>query len=431
MHADANPADGKKPNIVLIISDDHDNAHLGFMDHPIVHTPTLDRLAEGGTVFTTAHLPTSRCRPTLASFLSGRWPHQSGIYYNFGSKRLNPADSLPNLLKDAGYTTFVDGKFWEGDTQAMGFTHGANRDNKFVREGQARLFEFLDEVGKQPFFIWWAPRIPHTPHNAPAPLLERYEPEKIPIPAWYRGDQDAYREKEHPLLAMNSWLDDGLTQLIAQLEARKQLDNTLFVFVIDNGWSNGLVSKGSPFEKGLRTPVFLTWPGKIKAQQRFDDLISTFDLYPTILDYAGIPSPDHAVGRTLRPIIEGRNSGDLDQTREVIYGAIYPAFATRGDERPERDVYALYARTKKWKYIYYLQDVRQSRNQDYFRIQSILTDFPTRDAGDEDLYDLDADPHELDDLADEPGHRARLAEFKRQVFAWWQETGGEPLGARH
>ena len=114
-----------EPNIVYIISDDQDFDHLGFMGHSLVHTPTLDRLASAGTVFTTAHLPMSRCHPTLASFLSGRWPHQSGIYYNYGEKQLEPKNSLPSLLKKAGYATYVEGKYWEGDPRAMGFTHGA------------------------------------------------------------------------------------------------------------------------------------------------------------------------------------------------------------------------------------------------------------------------------------------------------------------
>ena len=117
-------AEATRPNIVYIISDDHDYEHLGFMGNEFVHTPTLDKLARDGAVFTTAHLPMSRCHPTLASFLSGRWPHQSGIYYNYGTQKLSPKHSLPNLLKDAGYATYVEGKYWEGDPREMGFTHG-------------------------------------------------------------------------------------------------------------------------------------------------------------------------------------------------------------------------------------------------------------------------------------------------------------------
>ncbi|MYB51618.1 MAG: sulfatase-like hydrolase/transferase, partial [Acidobacteriia bacterium] len=104
----------EQPNIVFIISDDHDNEHLGFMGNDSVHTPNLDLLARSGTLFTRAHLTMSRCHPTLASFLSGRWPHQTGVYHNFGTKKLDPANSLPNLLKEVGYATYVEGKYWEG-----------------------------------------------------------------------------------------------------------------------------------------------------------------------------------------------------------------------------------------------------------------------------------------------------------------------------
>ena len=113
----------QQPNVIFIISDDHDNAHLGFMGNEFVHTPNIDRLADAGTVFTRAHLTMSRCRPTLASFLSGRWPHQPRIYHNFGKLKLDPTDSLPNLLKEAGYATYVEGKYWEGAPRRRGVTH--------------------------------------------------------------------------------------------------------------------------------------------------------------------------------------------------------------------------------------------------------------------------------------------------------------------
>ena len=149
----ASRADGaEQPNIVFIISDDHDNEHLGFMGNDAVHTPNLDRLAKAGAVFTTAHLPMSRCHPTLASFLSGRWPHQSGIYYNYGTAKLSPTNSLPSLLRDGGYATYVEGKYWEGDRREMGFTHGPGKTSRtFVRQGQSDLFAFIDEVGGQQF----------------------------------------------------------------------------------------------------------------------------------------------------------------------------------------------------------------------------------------------------------------------------------------
>ena len=415
-----------RPNIVLIMADDHDNEHLGFMGDATVHTPNLDRLAKAGTLFTTAHLPMSRCHPTLASFLSGRWPHQTGIYYNYGTKKLSPRDSLPNLLKGGGYATYVEGKYWEGDPREMGFTHGVGKTAKtFVRKGQDDLFAFIDDVGgKKPLFIWWAPLMPHTPHNPPKKFRALFDPEKIPIPDYIAADKRGqFLKREHLSLAMEAWMDDGVGQLEEKLREKGIYDNTLFVFLIDNGWCNGLVSKGSPFEKGVRTPIFFTWPGKIKAGQRFDQLTSTLDTYPTILSYAGVETPANAAGNSLRPIIEGRS----DKNRERLFGAIYPAFATKGDERPERDAYALYVRDERWKYILYLQDVVQERNGSYFRIQSIVTDYPTRRRGDDDLYDLRADPHELRDLASDERYTERMAMMRSAVLKWWKETGGKPL----
>ena len=444
----------KQPNIVFIISDDHDYEHLGFMGNPFVHTPTLDRLAASGTLFTTAHLPMSRCHPTLASFLSGRWPHQSGIYYNYGTKQLSPDNSLPSLLKGAGYATYVEGKYWEGDPRTMGFTHGAGKTAKtFVRKGQDDLFKFVDDVaGRQPMFIWWAPLIPHSPHNAPQRYYDLYDWSKMPVPPYVanrpqpaagdgaepgrkqsgkkrkshdkqKGDIDSWTQKERKSYAMEAWLDDGVSQLVAKLKKSGQLQNTLFAFVIDNGWCNGLSSKGSPFEKGVRTPMFFTWPGHIKAGQSLDGLVHTNDIYPTLLDYAGVAIPESAAGRSLKPNIDG----DSDEYREELFGAIYPAFATKTDQRPERDVYAIYVRTKKWKYIYYLQDVVSQRNGSYFRIQSIETDYPTRKAGDRDLYAIDNDPYERHNLAAEPGRQQIMAELQTKCLDWWKRTGGKPL----
>ena len=419
---------GEQPNIVFIISDDHDNEHLGFMGNTFVHTPNLDRLARSGTVFTSAHLPMSRCHPTLASFLSGRWPHQSGVYHNFGTKKLDPLHSLPQLLKDAGYATYLEGKYWEGDPREMGFTHGeGNTAGTFVREGQADLFSFIDEVSDhQPMFIWWAPKIPHLPHNPPERYLALFDRRKIPIPPWIGEDRrESFLEKEHLSLAMEAWLDDGVGELEDKLRENGVYDNTMFVFVIDNGWCNGLVSKGSPFEKGVRTPVFFSWPDKVPSGQRLNGLISTLDIYPTILDYAGAAKPASAAGTSLQPVIDGKEPSG----RERLFGAIYPAFVTEGDERPERDIYALYVRDERWKYVLFLQDVVASRNRDYFRIQWIETDFPARQTGDQDLYDLRADPREHTNLASRPEHAQRMADMRMAVLSWWADTGGKPIDA--
>ena len=124
-----------RPNIVLAIADDQDYEHLGFLGNQVGHTPTLDRLAESGTVFEVMHTP-PRCRPSLAALLSGLHPHQSGIYYNRGADVLADGSTLPALLREVGYVTYAAGKFWEGVPTRVGFDAPAAEDPSFAREGQ-------------------------------------------------------------------------------------------------------------------------------------------------------------------------------------------------------------------------------------------------------------------------------------------------------
>ena len=433
-------ASSEQPNIVLIISDDQDNEHLGFMGNPVVRTPNWDRLAEQGTVFTTCHLTASRCRPSLASLLSGRLPHQSGIYANYhkertggnndidGEKMLDPKNSLPRLLAKAGYATYGSGKYWEGEARAMGFTHGLGqrrRFGEFARKGQAELFSFIDEnAGEKPMFVWWAPLMPHTPHNPPKQFLEMFDPGDIPVPDYItRENREEFLKKEHLSLAMEAWTDDEFGKLRAKLEEKGEDANTLYVFLIDNGWCNGLPAKGSVFEKGVRTPVFFSQPGRIPEGVRRKDLISSLDIYPTILSYAGAEVPESAEGKNLREAIET----DSPVGRDKLFGAIYPTAGTNNGREPASDVYALYVRTEKWKYVYYTRDIQGAVAGRPFKLHHILAEAPLRRKGDENLFNLDEDPYELRDLSGEAGRQDQLRGFKREVFDWWKRTGGSAI----
>lgn len=415
---------GDRPNIVVLVSDDQDYEHFGFAGHPLARTPTIDSLAESGALFTHCFVPMSRCRPAQASLLSGRWPQQSGVYFNVGPDHIDPTTCIANLLQEAGYATTGEGKFWEFDTRVMGFSNYTLRNYEtFVREGQDHLFEFIDRTaGKEPMFIWWAPQLPHVPHDPPERLLALFDPAEIPIPEWYHGDPEAYRHEEHLCLAMEAWLDEGIRDLRAKLREVGELDDTLFLFLIDNGYANGLPSKGTAFDKGLRTPAILTWANGIPPGERFDELVSSVDLYATLLDYAGLPPQSDAPGRSLRPLIEGRDF----QPREALYGAVYLQSPNELESRAERDAYALWARTPRWKYILYLRDVRE-RDDEEFKIQSNLAPYPERDRGDEDLFDLERDPYELDDLSARPENRELMQKLRADVLAWWRESGGREL----
>ena len=430
----------KQPNIVLLISDDDDYEHFGFMGSEIAHTPALDKLASEGTLFPMAHCPAPLCRPSLASMLSGKLPHQHGIYSNYLEKagigndttKLDPRGSLANRLKAAGYASYASGKYWEDDARKMGFTHGTAETTMkgfrhFVRNGQDELFTFIDDQGEsKPMFIWWAPLVPHTPHNPPQKHLDRFADAEIPIPSFYKGNSTEYVNAMKKFYAMGTWFDDGVGQLVEKLKAAGEYDNTLFLFYVDNGWAVGKPAKNSPTEKGLRTPMFVTWPkGGVPAGKRVDSLNYALDLHATALDYAGLQVPSDLASKSLRPQIEGSTT----ESHDVLFGAVYAHNAHLGDpsvkRSAERDLLALYARTDRWKYVLYAQDV-DGAGRYVWMIRKLWDKFD-RKKGDQDLYDLSSDPYEENNLVNQPDQRQRAVDMRQQVLDWWQRTGGGAL----
>lgn len=419
----------RPPNIVLLISDDHDWQQFGFMGASPSPTPALDELAAGGLLFTEGSTA-PRCRPALAGLLSGRHPHQSGFYSNASRRVLRGPNLLPKLLSGAGYACYAEGKFWEGSPRPVGFEFGPDavagevglNASGFVREGQAQLFRFLEGVGDTPFFVWWAPMLPHVPHTPPAELLAQVSAAEIAVPDWIAAaDRAAFIEAERKSLAMVRWLDNGVAELREQLRELDLERETLFVFLCDNGWANGQLSKGSPYEKGVRTPVILSWPGHVEAGRR-SQLVSYLDLLPTLLDYAGIAVPKRAVGHSLRPWAEGREV----PWRDALFGACYATEAS-ADQRPESDLFAQFARTDRYKYVRWVRPASAGAEQRLYNVQDLLVGPWARRAGQEELFDLQRDPLERVDLAAEPSQAVRLAELRGQLDEWWADTGGGRL----
>jgi uncharacterized sulfatase len=420
---------GARPNVVVLVADDMDYEHF---EHPLAPMPTLAALAEQGVHFTHGFVPMSRCRPSQASLLSGLWPHQNGVYFNVGADHIDPATALPNLLKDAGYATVGEGKFWEFEARVMGFSNYTIRNYEtFVRWDQQHLFDWLDENAKgAPFFVWWAPELPHVPHDPPEELLARFPLESIPVPDWFQGDEAArseFRARERTLLAMDAWLDRGVAELREKLRALGVLDDTLFVFLADNGWANGCVSKGWGLDKGLRTPMVLSWPKGFRGGARPADLVSPVDLYATILDFAGAPIPEGCAGESLRPRLEGQPF----EPRTALHGALYPLEPTETPSDAARDAYALWTRTERWKLILALKDVSAASDagsdageREDIKV-SLAPDF-VRERGEVELYDLTADPHELTNLAGRPEHAEAEARLRLATLDWWRAAGGTP-----
>jgi len=323
----------KPPNVVMIISDDQAWTDFGFMNHPAIKTPHLDRLAEEGALFTRGYVPGSLCRCSLATLVTGLYPHQHGITSNDppeGTDRhlmlrhIEASTTLPSLLSKRGYLSLQTGKWWEGNYRLGGFTYGMTHGDpakggrhgddglKIGREGLQPVYDFIEECGERPFFIWYAPFLPHRPHTPPERIIEKYR----------IHNRSEYVAK---YWAMCEWFDETVGALLGHLDEKGLADDTLVVFVADNGWIQqqdkpgyAARSKRSPYDGGLRTPIILRWPGKIKPVRDETTPVLSLDLIPTILRACGLEPEDGMPGVDLFSIMEGKKP-----KREAIFGEVF------------------------------------------------------------------------------------------------------------
>ena len=405
-------AEIKRPNIILIISDDHTYTHYGFMGHKIVQTPHLDRMAGESLLYTRGYA-TPVCSPSLATLLTGRSPRDHGITGNdlHGEKARVNRDPLrerllenplilPKALSDAGYLTFQTGKLWNSSYKDMGFTHGmtSKRDRHggagltIGRKGMRPIYEFIETAREadKPFFIWHAPFLPHDPHNPPERLLQKYRG-KGPTP---------HAEVYH---AMVEWFDETCGELDAWLEKNGLKDNTAILYLADNGWDpdhgyQGGRAKLTPYENGIRTPMFIRWPGKVAPLRDDETLASILDFAPTILNLAGVSSPEKLPGLDLRDreAMAARKTLFVDAYRHDIMDINDP-------------VKSLVSRTviDGWTKLILPGPVKHHESKRKFAELS----------GGIELFDLQGDPTENTNLAaQQPAEVERLSAL---VDAWW------------
>ncbi len=420
----APPSEAERPNLLLIVSDDHAWNDHGFMGSPVVRTPNLDRLASESRVYTRGYTPTSVCRPSLATMVTGLYPHEHGITGNDppGENSRDPAAraemvavfeqnvTVPELLGDQGYVSHQSGKWWEGDPTEHGFTaamtHGIVEEGgrhgdeglTIGREGMQPVLDFIDAADDDPFFIFYAPFLPHTPHNPPERLLEKYRASDRP-------------EEVARYYAMVEWLDETVGELLDHLDREGLSRNTVVLYVADNGWIQAVGdekmadtrSKMSPYDAGARTPILIRWPGVIQPGRDEETLVSTLDLAPTMLRAANVEPMPALPGTDLR-------DSEALADREMVFGALFAHTAV--------DLYNPAANLK----------VRYVVREDGWKL--ILPHVPNRDVVlmidgaasdwmgvDPELYDVIEDPHERNNRA---GDRPDLVdELRADIDTWW------------
>jgi len=421
----ASPADS--PNIVLIISDDQSWTDYSFMDHREISTPNLDALAKASVVFPRGYVPTALCRPSLMTLITGHYASRHGVTGNDPSPKYAPRnsdlykqrraalianierfDTLPELLGQQGYLSHQSGKWWEGSFAHGGFTHGMTRgfpepggrhgdDGLAIgRKGMKPVTQFVDDAVKQdkPFFLWYAPFLPHTPHNPPERLLQKYRTDGRPvtIAKYY---------------AMCEWFDETCGQLIDHLEQKGVRDNTLIVYVTDNGWiqnpeRNGYAprSKQTPYEGGVRTPIMFSWPGHLKPATR-NELVSSIDLVPTMLAAGGAKIPEDLPGLNLLSSLKDEQKID----RDAVFGESF-AHDIADIKDPEASLLFRWCIQGRWKLLLTYDGEVNRYKSTHPRIEKRPQ-----------LFDLIADPAETKNLAgDNPEVVARLAD---RIGKWY------------
>ena len=295
-----------------------------------VRTPHLDALAAESRVFTRGYVPTALCRASLATLITGLYPHEHKLTGNDPPRGVERARMLEHIeavetvadhLGAAGYRSLQTGKWWEGNCTCGGFTEGMTHGDpsrggrhgdeglRIGRDGMAPATDFIDACveDEAPFFLWYAPLLPHTPHDPPERLLATYRAEDVPLPiARYR--------------AMCTLFDETCGELLGHLRERGVADDTLVLFVVDNGWiqrPNGRGyaprSKRTPYEGGVRTPIMVRWTGRV-APGRVETPVSSVDVPATILAACGLDAG--ALGRRRS---DGRRLGPRPALRRGVH----------------------------------------------------------------------------------------------------------------
>ncbi len=445
------PAAGSaaRPNVVLVLLDDLDATVMPYWD---AMPKTRERVRDRGMVFDQAFSTTPSCCPARASILTGKYAHDTGVFANSGQNggltgfqsHGNESSTVAVRLRDDGYRTGLFGKYLNGyssqptyippgwsdwfafadDSFYDGYSYTVNDGGTLVRHGNApadystdvvadRTETFIDSTEAQddtPFFAYVAPTAPHAPLGpaprhlanpwvgAAAPIQPNtYEADLTDKPWWLRAAAP-FRDVYRPTMQadydnrMGSLMaaDDLVAGILDRLEADGELDHTYVIVTSDNGYNLGahhLNDKLAPYEESVHVPLMMIGPGVPVGVDR--DLVGLFDLTPTVLDLAGTPVPADVDGRSLRDLWNGSTAIDPWRTElELEY-------------RPPSVVGAPADRVWLWALLFDMPSYDAVRTKDHVLIRW-WSGGELGSARDWELYDLKADPYQLDNLLSHP-----------------------------
>ena len=458
-------AGNRKPmNIIFILADDHRYDAMGFMNKiKGLQTPGMDRLAKEGVHIKNAFVSTALCSPSRASILTGQYAHTHTVVDNEAALPSNLV-FFPSYLQKSGYQTAFVGKWHMGNTDDQpqpGFDHWIsfqgqgvyynptfNVDGKRIKQAEGSYItdlltdyalEWLNKTNKsKPFFLYLShkgvhaefyPAKRHEGKYADVPVVcppsmyltatDSSKTYGIPtppgskvntrdIPNWVRAQRyswhgvdymyhgtikfdDFYRRYLETLQAV----DESIERINNWVVSHRLKDNTMIVYMGDNGFSfgeHGLIDKRHAYEESMRVPLLVWAPGMVKPNSVMEQIIMNVDLAPTFLDLAGIAKPKQMQGFSFAEILGGK--GVTWQRDKVFYEyyweAAFPQTPT-----------TFAVRTERYKYIYYngIWDINE-------------------------LYDLQADPYEMNNLIRDPAYQQTGMKLRTELFNWLGQTGG-------
>lgn len=435
------------PNVVLIMTDDQGAGDFGVTGNPLIETPHIDAMARRSASMTTFYV-SPVCSPTRACLMTGRYNYRTRCIDTWlGRSMMEPDEvTVAEVLREAGYATGIFGKWHLGDcypmraidqgfqealihrggglaqpseprenrrryTDAILFHNGSPRQTRGYCTDvyfQAAL-KFMDTArrGGRPFFVYLPTNAPHGPfHDVPPELLRHYQSkamQKLIVGQTNPRKLEQERDRLARIAAMITNVDQNVGNLFDKLNAWGITENTLVIFLVDNGpnsrrfvgpWRG---SKTQVHEGGVRSPLWLHWPDKLRAGLQRDELSAHIDLMPTILDACGVAQPSGLAldGRSLLPLLLGTKADWSDRTIVIQ--------SHRGDQ-PVR-YHNFMIRDKRWKLLHAsgFGRTKFSGNPQF------------------ELYDLINDPGESRDLAGE--RRQVLARLQAAYDRWFDDVG--------
>lgn len=430
-----------RPNILLIVSEDN-GPELGSYGDPYARTPHLDKLAAQGVRFENAFVPYSVCSPSRACFLTGLYAHQNGQIGLATHKFSLYKEDTPNvvtLLKPAGYHTGLIGKLHVNPESAFPFGFKAIPGANFNRNLNAEDYVleaamFWEEAGSRPWFLSVNFPDAHLPFlrqagGRPAKVQTGSDVEML---QWIGADSPRLREVMADYCNCMARLDDWVGLLLDALDQSGKAENTLILYIGDHG-AQFPRGKGSVYEAGLKIPFIAKWPGHTQAGTVRHELVSTLDILPTILDAAGVEIYSSLAGEQLQSLFTENEVDDwrthtFAMTTGSFAGNCYLQFSIRGKRfklihspRPGENNYIAHSYLNHEHPFYVDPGVRPVERLTVSNSVEVAYKRWERPPEYE-LYDLENDPWEWRDLAEDPTYTKIKEQLIHSLYQFRQDT---------